>query len=569
METFLVFMIKVTCCLSVFYLIGKLLYRNDTAFKIQRIYFWASILLSISLPFNPISITIFKDAQPKIIQTQKPFTTNIADNINPEVGFVKSKPALTPIKTFPSYSPVDLITKVYWIIVAIGTLRIFYSFLFILVCIVRYPTIRRDDYAIVLHPSIKSSFSFFRWVFISGDEKSFDDYQHIIKHEMVHADQYHSFDVITIELLSAVMWFNPFIWLMRKDIQQLHEYLADEGVVNSGINVLEYQTLLVNQVAGDRLISLPSGFSQTLIKKRLAMMTKTSSKSHRWYRLIAVIPLTGIMFVILSFTNKGEVSMPSKSWFQPLLTQNTISDTTKNKLFLKTTKQVVPPAVIKDTVKSKRTISPPNNASDFEATPPPPPEPGMVTAVAPTKMNVFYLGADNPVSIAVSGVPSNKIFPSISNGTIQKMGNNYVVHPQKLGVAVISVTAEIDGKIVPAGTLEFRVKRIPDPVAKVAGKKGGSIDRNTLLTQTMVLADLENFDFDLRFDVVEFAIAGNIKKGEKTIVYFSKSSKITDEQKSLIKEVPDGEYVYFQDIKVVGPDGKVRELPAIAFTIKD
>ncbi|NJK86089.1 MAG: gliding motility protein GldM [Bacteroidales bacterium] len=117
--------------------------------------------------------------------------------------------------------------------------------------------------------------------------------------------------------------------------------------------------------------------------------------------------------------------------------------------------------------------------------------------VSPTKMNVFYQGVDNPVKISVAGVPSNKVFASITNGAIERSGDAWVVRVNRLGNSMVSVTAEIDGQKREVGTEEFRVKRIPDPVAMIGGKKGGAIDKNVLLAQTGVAAVMENFDFDL------------------------------------------------------------------------
>jgi gliding motility-associated protein GldM len=186
--------------------------------------------------------------------------------------------------------------------------------------------------------------------------------------------------------------------------------------------------------------------------------------------------------------------------------------------------------------------------------------------ISPTKMNVFYIGVDNPVAISVAGVPADKIFPTITNGAIKKVGNDFIVNPRSVGNALVTVTAEIDGKKKSLGAMEFRVKNIPDPVAKVANKKSGSIDRNTLLAQTIVLADLENFDFDARFTVTEFTVSANVRGFSQDIS--TKSNKITEAQKNIIRSMNRGDKVYFNDIKAVGPDGKQRELSTVYFKIQ-
>lgn len=186
--------------------------------------------------------------------------------------------------------------------------------------------------------------------------------------------------------------------------------------------------------------------------------------------------------------------------------------------------------------------------------------------ISPTKMNVFYLGVDNPVSISVPGVPADKVFPSISNGTLHKVGNSYVVNPRQIGNALVTVVAEIDGKKKPMGNMEFRVKPIPDPIPKVAGRRSGTIDRNTLIAQMVVQADLENFEFDAKFNVTEFTVSASI--GGFTQDVTVKSNKISDAQKNIIRNAQKGGRVLFTGIKAIGPDGKPRDLNDIVFKIQ-
>lgn len=185
--------------------------------------------------------------------------------------------------------------------------------------------------------------------------------------------------------------------------------------------------------------------------------------------------------------------------------------------------------------------------------------------ISPTKMNVFYLGVDNPVEISVAGVPSDKIRPSITNGSVTKSGGSYIVRPKQMGNAFVSVEAQIDGKWKNMGNMEFRVKKVPDPVAKVAGRKGGLIDKNLLAAQIVVQADMENFDFDLKFQVTEFKVSASV--GGFVRDEPSKSNRITPAQLDLIRNMGKGQKVYFEDIKAVGPDGTVRELSTLVYKI--
>lgn len=192
-------------------------------------------------------------------------------------------------------------------------------------------------------------------------------------------------------------------------------------------------------------------------------------------------------------------------------------------------------------------------------------EPMLV--VSPTKMNVFYLGVDNPVEISVPSVGADKVFPGINNGTIVKEGKGYIVRPSKAGSAQVSVLVEIEKAKKNMGTKDFRVKILPNPTAKVAGiSGGGGIDKNVLLAQAGVIAELENVDFDAPFKVTEFTVSTVI--GGFTTDKFVKSNKFSPEQLGLIKQASRGQKIYIESIKAIGPDGTTRQLGSIALSIK-
>ena len=590
MEAYFLFVIKATCSLSVFYLVGLLLFRNDTKFKLHRFYMLSAVVIAFLLPFNTFSLRVSSPEKQAIIPVQR---TNINEEVEVSPNTVALQPGITMVETTSSVDFYSLSYKVYWIITVLLVLRIVYSLARVFMRFTQSERERFRQFTIIYQPLNSASYSFFRWVFVSTEVKDSQEKQNIINHELVHASQFHSIDVIVVELLTAVMWFNPFIWLMRKWMQQLHEYLADDGVVKSGTNVLEYQALLVNQVAGERLICLPSGFNQSLIKKRLAMMTKTKINKKSGYRLLMLIPLTALIFIMLSFTNKSKIVKVEKSASNPLITNSFSTNTAKTPkvagINQKKTVKFAYPAVSQDTTKHQKvhlttgtssnveTVPPPPSNTGTMVPPPPPPQTNVktplppyarvVTAVAPTKMNVLYLGVDNPLSIAVSGVADDKLTIETDNGEIIKDKLMYVARPKQVGIEHIHVYTEINGKKLHMGEMEFRVKIIPEPVAEVAGKKGGDISRVLLLSQMMIVADLENFDFDARFIIIKFTFSVN--KNGQSVDIVSNNNKITDEQKKLIKEAKVGDKVVFSKINAVGPDGRPRSLNDIVFQITE
>jgi len=106
-----------------------------------------------------------------------------------------------------------------------------------------------------------------------------------------------------IELLTAVMWFNPLIWMMKNSIQLVHEYLADEGALNTGIDKHRYQALLINQITEDKLISLSSSFNHSLIKKRMKMMLNKKFNRRSNLKIMALLPIAGFLFIVIALFN--------------------------------------------------------------------------------------------------------------------------------------------------------------------------------------------------------------------------------------------------------------------------
>ncbi|MBK8808049.1 MAG: hypothetical protein IPO21_15960, partial [Bacteroidales bacterium] len=188
--------------------------------------------------------------------------------------------------------------------------------------------------------------------------------------------------------------------------------------------------------------------------------------------------------------------------------------------------------------------------------------------VSPTKMNVFYMGVDNPVEISVPGIPGEDIVAGISGGSIRKGGKNeYIVKQSAPGKVKINVSAKIDGKVKPIGAKEFRVKPVPDPVATIWGLEGGPISAAQLKAAKNIEAKMKNFDFDLKFSVTSYI--ASTKVGDYVIDAKGDGDRISSDVKTKIfSQLSKGQKVYFEDIKAVGPDGKTRTLGIIMFKVQ-
>ncbi|WP_256014347.1 gliding motility protein GldM [Desertivirga xinjiangensis] len=185
--------------------------------------------------------------------------------------------------------------------------------------------------------------------------------------------------------------------------------------------------------------------------------------------------------------------------------------------------------------------------------------------VSPTKMNVLYIGVANPVAVSAPGIPKENLKVSMSGGSLSGSAGNYVANVSSPGAAKITVSAEINGKTQTIGTTDFRVKRIPDPVAKFAGKTGGKMPSVVIKSQDKLFAILENFDFDANFRVTRFNLIVQKPRADAA-QYQTNGNTLSSEMRSAMAGVSPGSTVVFYNIMAVGPDGTQRELNSIALT---
>ncbi len=192
--------------------------------------------------------------------------------------------------------------------------------------------------------------------------------------------------------------------------------------------------------------------------------------------------------------------------------------------------------------------------------------------ISPTKMNVLYLGIPNPIRVSVPGVASENLVVTLSNGRIEKSGDDYLAYPTKLDATSkstsISVSARFGSETRPMGSMDFRVKEVPPPLATVGGKNGGNLKKEELLSENGIFADLKDFDFDLKFKVTQFDVtlsgAGGYVK-----TFSSKDNKFTSEQRDQFSKLGQGSIIYIDNIMAKGDDGQpARPLSPISFKIR-
>ena len=150
-----------------------------------------------------------------------------------------------------------------------------------------------------VHDGKEKPFSWFRWVVVSEDDLG-DGAREILIHETAHARAGHSWDIMLADAVILMQWFNPLAWIMKNSLKDIHEFEADEAVINSGVNAREYQLLIIKKAVGARLYSIANSFNHSLTKKRITMMCKEKSKKWRCAKALYIVPVATI--AVLTFS---------------------------------------------------------------------------------------------------------------------------------------------------------------------------------------------------------------------------------------------------------------------------
>lgn len=190
-------------------------------------------------------------------------------------------------------------------------------------------------------------------------------------------------------------------------------------------------------------------------------------------------------------------------------------------------------------------------------------------SISAKKMNVFYIGVDNPVSIDISGIPREKISPTISNGTIiaDPSSNDWIVEvPTGSPDVVINIRATINGELKNMGSKKFRVKNMPNPIATIANKSSGVLKKEIMIAAGAILPKMpDDFDFDHYFVISSFTMS--LQRGFKVYNLDSKNTYLTKEMIGQIEKTNRGQSIVFENIIVRDPEGKEREISPIVLTI--
>ena len=302
MTAFLVYLLKTTVCLAIFYLFFKVFLSNETFFRFNRKILLFGTIICFILPMIKISIM-----EPSVVQTPfilleeslsteelKPKTTkNIYGDIS--VTFNSIEKEATSHKNLVLCLLTLFISGLVMSVILLG--KSFFSMSKIL----SYS--EKNNYKgckLIISKRDIPPFSWGNFIVISAHDFE-NNPEEIFTHEMAHIRHKHSFDIFLFEFFTLLQWFNPVIRLLKKELKYIHEYQADSSVLESGINATKYQLLLVEKIAADNRHVLANRFSQSKIKRRINMMLKEKSNDRAKWKLAILAPL--LCFVVFMFAN--------------------------------------------------------------------------------------------------------------------------------------------------------------------------------------------------------------------------------------------------------------------------
>lgn len=282
----MVYFLKINVAIALFYAFYRLFFYKDTFFTWRRTALLCFFAVSAIVPLFNIQTWI---------EQQEPMAAMAdlyATVVLPEL-------TLTPQpETDWKQLLADGIGIAYWLVVALLTARFLVQLTGIIRLGRRCPTQKIDDTTVHLLPRPEGPFSFFRWIFVYPDAHTGEELHEILTHERTHARQWHSIDVMIGELACIVCWFNPFAWLMKREIRTNLEYMADEKVLETGHDSRTYQYHLLGLSHHKAAATIYNSFNVLPLKKRITMMNKRRTRAIGRTKYLMFLPLAALLMIV-------------------------------------------------------------------------------------------------------------------------------------------------------------------------------------------------------------------------------------------------------------------------------
>ena len=285
MGVFFIYILKSSVCLVLFYLFFRLLLSKETFHRFNRMALLGVLFFSLLIPCIEVTTRHQVEVQQAVLSIEQLLLMAELEATPANVGAVQETSAI---------SWVQIVLLVYLAGILFLACRNIYS----LICLFRLIHSGKHEklekgVTLVVHNQEIAPFSWMNYIVISRKDLE-ENGREILIHEMAHIHHRHSVDLLVADICIFFQWFNPSAWLLKQELQNVHEYEADETVINEGVNAKEYQLLLIKKAVGTRLYSMANSFNHSKLKKRITMMLK--EKSNPWARLkyLYVLPLAAI-----------------------------------------------------------------------------------------------------------------------------------------------------------------------------------------------------------------------------------------------------------------------------------
>ena len=276
---FLIYDAKVAVLIVVFYMFYRLLLSKETFHRVNRVVLLSTAVLSFLLPLCVITMhkTVVLDAVPMV-----------------SVGDVQMEVAADEQPALWQYV-LPLLYIIGVVVVLSHTLLSVWKVMMLVRRSERHP--QADGTTICVVPDKVPPFSFCSFIVMNRSDYNIAD-SAILAHERGHIRLHHSCDVLLVDLLTALQWFNPAMWMLRADLRAIHEYEADGAVLSLGINARQYQYLLITKAASIGGYSIANGISHSTLKNRITMMLQKKSPRRSFMKLLALIPIISVALAL-------------------------------------------------------------------------------------------------------------------------------------------------------------------------------------------------------------------------------------------------------------------------------
>lgn len=288
----------------ILFLFYFLLLKNETFFTSIRTYFLMGLIIPVSIPL--IEIPIYVEAVSNAIST---------------ISYEEIASVSTVDETLFTWT--ELLMLIYAAGVLFFSLKFLLQIISLTHFIASHPLVKKGNYYYIETSKNISPFSFFNIIIYNKNEFSLDELEQIILHEKAHVIQWHSLDTILAHLLVIVLWFNPFVWLYKKAIQQNLEFLADAYALKQLKNQKLYQYTLLKTSGTNYCTAITNNFYNSLIKKRILMIHKNQSKRNNQFKYLLLIP---VLFAFVMTFNTKVVAQDKNEWIAKSETVELIID---------------------------------------------------------------------------------------------------------------------------------------------------------------------------------------------------------------------------------------------------